>query len=112
VSSSNHCAQVLDAAGLTSLYDTRIDGHETQRLHLRGKPAPDTFLEAARRLDVAPQRAMVIEDAQAGVEAGRNGGFGLVIGLDHRNQAEALRQHGADIVAADLAEFLPHDSQT
>ncbi|MEP6888079.1 MAG: beta-phosphoglucomutase family hydrolase [Nitrospirales bacterium] len=112
VSSSNHCAQVLDAAGLTSLFDTRIDGHETQRLHLRGKPAPDTFLEAARRLDVAPQRAMVIEDAQAGVEAGRNGGFGLVIGLDHRNQAEALRQHGADIVAADLAEFLPHDSQT
>jgi alpha,alpha-trehalase len=112
VSSSNHAQQVIEAAGLTPLFDTRIDGHETQRLHLRGKPAPDTFLEAARRLNVDPQRAMVIEDAQAGVEAGRNGGFGLVIGLDRRHQAEALRQHGADIVAADLAELLPHDSKT
>jgi beta-phosphoglucomutase family hydrolase len=107
VSSSNHAQQVIEAAGLTRLFDTRIDGHETQRLHLRGKPAPDTFLEAARRLDVAPHRAMVIEDAQAGVEAGHKGGFGLVIGLDRRNQAEALRQHGADIVATDLAELLP-----
>jgi beta-phosphoglucomutase family hydrolase len=111
VSSSNHAQQVIEAAGLTPLFDTRIDGHETQRLHLRGKPAPDTFLEAARRLEVDPKQTMVIEDAQAGVEAGRNGGFGLVIGLDRRNQAEALRQHGADIVAADLAELLPRDSK-
>lgn len=112
VSSSNHTEQVIEAAGLTSLFDTRVDGHETQRLHLRGKPAPDTFLEAARRLDVDPTRAIVVEDALAGVEAGRNGGFGLVIGLDRRNQAEALRHHGADIVVSDLAEFVPHDSTT
>ena len=111
VSSSNHAQQVLEAAGLAPLFDTRIDGHEMQRLHLHGKPAADTFLEAAGRLNVDPQRAMVIEDAQVGVEAGRNGGFGLVIGLDRRNQAEALRQHGADIVAADLVELLPHGSK-
>ncbi|WP_447986626.1 HAD family hydrolase [Nitrospira sp. Nam74] len=112
VSSSNHAQQVIETAGLTPLFDTRIDGHEAQRLHLRGKPAPDTFVEAARRLDVPPPQAIIIEDALAGVEAGRKGGFGLVIGLDRRNQAEALRQHGADIVAADLAEFLPHESKT
>jgi alpha,alpha-trehalase len=112
VSSSNHAQQVVEAASLTPLFDTRIDGREAQRLHLRGKPAPDTFLEAARRLDVPPHQAMVIEDALAGVEAGHKGGFGLVIALDRRNQPEALRQHGADIVAADLAELLPHESKT
>jgi beta-phosphoglucomutase family hydrolase len=112
VSSSNHAQQVVETASLTPLFDTRIDGHEAQRLHLRGKPAPDTFLEAARRLGVPPHQAVVIEDALAGVEAGRKGGFGLVIALDRRNQAEALRQHGADIVAADLAELLPHESKT
>ena len=112
VSSSNHTQQVVEAAGLTPLFDARIDGHETQRLHLRGKPAPDTFLEAARRLKVDPARAIVIEDALAGVEAGRNGGFGLVIGLDRRNQAEALRRYGADLVASDLAELLPPDNLT
>ena len=112
VSSSSHCKQVVEAAGLTALFDTRVDGIETQRLHLRGKPAPDTFLEAARRLDVHPARAIVIEDAQAGVAAGRAGGFGLVIGLDRRRQADALRQQGADIVADDLSEFLPPDQHT
>jgi alpha,alpha-trehalase len=112
VSSSNHCEQIVEAAKLTPLFDTRIDGHETQRLHLRGKPAPDTFLEAARRLNVQPDRAIVIEDAQAGVQAGRAGGFGLVIGLDRRHQADALRQHGADIVATDLADLLLQDRKT
>jgi beta-phosphoglucomutase family hydrolase len=112
VSSSSHCKQVVEAAGLTTLFDTRVDGLETQRLHLRGKPAPDTFLEAARRLDVPPERAIVIEDAQAGVAAGRAGGFGLVIGLDRRHQADALRQQGADIVAADLSDLLPLEQQT
>ena len=112
VSSSNHAQQVVEAAGLTPLFDTRIAGQETQRLHLRGKPEPDTFLEAARRLKIDPQQAIVIEDALAGVEAGRKGGFGLVIGLDRRNHAKELRQHGADIVAADLGEFLPHESKT
>jgi beta-phosphoglucomutase family hydrolase len=112
VSSSSHCKQVVEAAGLTALFDTRVDGLETQRLHLHGKPAPDTFLEAARRLDVHPARAIVIEDALAGVAAGRAGGFGLVIGLDRRRQADALRQQGADIVADDLSELLPQDQQT
>jgi haloacid dehalogenase superfamily, subfamily IA, variant 3 with third motif having DD or ED/beta-phosphoglucomutase family hydrolase len=112
VSSSSHCKQVVEAAGLTELFDTRVDGLETQRLHLRGNPAPDTFLEAARRLGVHPEQAMVIEDAQAGVAAGRAGGFGLVIGLDRRRQADALRQQGADIVANDLSELLPQDQQT
>ena len=112
VSSSSHCKQVVEAAGLTPLFDTRVDGLETQRLHLRGKPAPDTFLEAARRLDVPPERAIVIEDAQAGVAAGRAGGFGLVIGLDRRHQADALRQQGADSVAADLSDLLPLEQQT
>jgi len=112
VSSSSHCKQVVQSAGLTALFDTRVDGLETQRLHLRGKPAPDTFLEAARRLNVPPERAIVIEDAQAGVAAGRAGGFGLVIGLDRRHQADALRQQGADIVAADLSDLLPQTQRT
>ncbi len=107
VSSSNHCREVVERTGLTALFDVRIDGQETQRLRLRGKPAPDTFLEAARRLNVPPSRAIVIEDAQAGVQAGRAGGFGLVIGVDRLDQPDALRQHGADIVVADLAELLP-----
>jgi beta-phosphoglucomutase family hydrolase len=107
VSSSHHCAEILDAVGLTGLFDVRIDGHEIDRLHLPGKPAPDAFLEAARRLMIPPRRAIVIEDALAGVQAGHAGGFGLVIGVDRRHQAEALRAQGADIVVADLGEFLP-----
>ena len=112
VSSSHHCRQIIDAVGLTALFESLIDGHEIDRLHLRGKPAPDMFLEAARRLGVPAPKAIVIEDAQAGVEAGRAGGFGLVIGIDRQNQAEALRHHGADIVVADLAELLPGEHPT
>ena len=112
VSSSHHCRQIIDAVGLTTLFESLIDGHEIDRLHLRGKPAPDMFLEAARRLGVPAPKAIVIEDAQAGVEAGRAGGFGLVIGIDRQNQAEALRHHGADIVVADLAELLPGEHPT
>jgi beta-phosphoglucomutase family hydrolase len=108
VSSSHHCREVIDAAGLTALFDTRIDGHEVDRLRLKGKPAPDTFLEAARRLVVHPGKAIVIEDALAGVQAGHAGKFGLVIGVNRYDQAEALRQHGADIVVSDLAELLPN----
>jgi beta-phosphoglucomutase family hydrolase len=107
VSSSHHCRDIIDKAGLTDLFDARIDGHEIDRLHLPGKPAPDAFLEAARRLAVQPHKAIVIEDALAGVQAGHAGGFGLVIGVNRRNQAEALRQQGADIVIADLDELLP-----
>jgi beta-phosphoglucomutase family hydrolase len=112
VSSSHHCGEIIDAIGLTALFDTLIDGHEIDRLHLRGKPAPDTFQEAARRLDVQPKRAVVIEDALAGVHAGRAGGFGLVIGVDRRNQTHALKEEGAHVVVADLAELLPPAGQT
>jgi trehalose 6-phosphate phosphatase len=107
VSSSHHCAEILDAVGLTPLFEVRVDGHEIDRLHLAGKPAPDSFWEAARRLAVDPRCAIVIEDALAGVRAGHAGGFGLVIGVDRRNQAEALRDQGADIVVGDLSDLLP-----
>ena len=99
--------EIIDAAGLTALFEVRVDGQEIERLHLAGKPAPDAFLEAARRLAVLPKNAMVIEDAQAGVQAGRAGGFGLVIGVNRGDQPDILRQHGADIVVDDLAELLP-----
>lgn len=112
VSSSHHCREIIQSAGLAPLFETRIDGHEIDRLHLHGKPAPDMFLEAARRLGVLPAKAIVIEDALAGVQAGRAGGFGLVIGVNRQNQADALRQQGADIVVADLAEMLPSESET
>ncbi len=107
VSSSHHCTEVLEAVGLTPLFDVRIDGHEIDRLRLPGKPAPDAFWEAARRLAVEPHHAIVIEDALAGVRAGHAGGFGLVIGVDRRNQADALREQGAHVVVEDLSELLP-----
>lgn len=112
VSSSHHCGEIIQSAGLAPLFETRVDGQEIDRLHLHGKPAPDTFLEAARRLGVLPAKAIVIEDALAGVQAGQAGGFGLVIGINRENQAEALREHGADIVVADLAEMLPSKPET
>ena len=112
VSSSHHCREIIDKAGLTTLFDARIDGHEIDRLQLPGKPAPDSFLEAARRLAVQPEKAIVIEDALAGVQAGHVGGFGLVIGVNRRNQAQALRQQGADVVIADLDELMPFTQQS
>ena len=104
VSSSNNCAAVLDAVGIAQLFDTRVDGTDITRLELKGKPAPDAFLEAARRLGVEPARAVVVEDAVAGVEAGRAGGFGCVIGVDRSEHAPALRKAGADVVVSDLAQ--------
>ncbi|HEY7602940.1 MAG TPA: beta-phosphoglucomutase family hydrolase [Gaiellaceae bacterium] len=106
VSASANCREVLEAGGIADLFEARIDGLVAEREHLRGKPAPDTFLAAARRLDVAPERAAVFEDALAGVEAGREGGFGLVVGVDRVGQAAALRAHGADLVVSDLDELL------
>jgi len=103
VSASENCAAVLAAARMTDRFDVRIDGIELARLHLRGKPAPDSFLEAARRLGVEPRRAVVFEDALAGVQAGRAGGFGLVIGVDRGGQGNALRDGGADVVVTSLA---------
>ena len=104
VSSSNNCAPVLEAAGISQLFDARVDGIDITRLKLKGKPAPDAFLEGARRIKVEPARAVVVEDAIAGVEAGRAGRFGLVIGVDRLGQSQALREAGADVVVGDLAQ--------
>jgi beta-phosphoglucomutase family hydrolase len=103
VSASRNCAEVLARAGVSHLFDLRVDGVDAARL--AGKPDPALFLEAAHRLGVAPQRAAVIEDALAGVAAGRRGGFGLVIGVDRGGQARALYDNGADIVVTDLTEL-------
>lgn len=105
VSSSRNAHAVLRAAGVLELFDARVDGIDARNEALAGKPAPDIFLAAARRLGVAPQRAAVVEDALAGVAAGRAGGFAVVIGVDRAHQAEALRAHGADRVVRDLAEL-------
>ena len=106
VSSSANARDVLVAAGIEDLFDARIDGIVAEREHLRGKPAPDTFLAGARALGLKPTTATVFEDALAGVAAGRAGGFGFVVGVDRVGQAEALKQHGADVVVTDLAELL------
>ena len=106
VSSSANTVQVLQAAGIADLFATRVDGIVAKERHLKGKPAPDTFLAAAEDLKVAPGHAAVFEDALAGVEAGRAGHFALVVGVDRVGQAEELRKHGADIVVKDLAELL------
>ena len=106
VSASANTHQVLEAAGIADEFEVCIDGIIAEREHLRGKPAPDTYLAAARRLSVQPRQGAVFEDALAGVEAGRAGGFGFVVGVDRVGQADALRQHGADVVVADLAELL------
>lgn len=106
VSSSTNCRDVLVAAGIADLFEQRIDGVVAEHEHLKGKPAPDTFLAGARALGVEPDQAAVFEDALAGVAAGRAGGFACVVGIDRAGQADALREHGADIVVADLAELL------
>ena|SRR5438477_3592806 len=106
VSSSANTVQVLDAAGITGLFDVRIDGVIARQRSLAGKPAPDTFLAAAQELGVPPARAVVFEDALAGVEAGRAGHFGCVVGVDRTGQAAELAEHGANIVVKDLEELL------
>jgi beta-phosphoglucomutase family hydrolase len=106
VSSSANTRQVLVAAGIADLFEEVVDGVVAERKHLEGKPAPDTFLAAARALEVVPAAAAVFEDALAGVAAGRAGRFGFVVGVDRAGQAEALREHGADVVVSDLAELL------
>jgi beta-phosphoglucomutase family hydrolase len=106
VSSSTNCRDVLIAAGIDHLFEVRIDGVVAEREHLAGKPAPDTFLAGARKLGAEPADAAVFEDALAGVEAGRAGAFGWVVGVDRTAQAEALRRRGADVVVQDLGELL------
>jgi beta-phosphoglucomutase family hydrolase len=107
VSASTNCRDVLAAAGIGDLFDVVLDGVAAERQRLRGKPAPDTYLAAARCLGARPATAAVFEDALAGVAAGRAGGFGCVIGVDRVGQREALRREGADIVITDLADLLP-----
>jgi beta-phosphoglucomutase family hydrolase len=106
VSSSANTTAVLEAGGVTDLFDAQVDALVAKKRGLRGKPAPDTFLEAARMLDVPATEAAVFEDALAGVAAGHAGGFGFVVGVDRVGQAEGLREHGADIVVKDLGELL------
>jgi beta-phosphoglucomutase family hydrolase len=106
VSSSANCQVVLASAGIADRFDARVDGVLAAAEGLAGKPAPDTYLRAARALGVAPARAAVFEDALAGVAAGRAGGFGFVVGVDRAHQADELRRHGADVVVRDLAELL------
>jgi len=106
VSSSANAELVLQVAGLADLIDHRVDGVVAKERHLPGKPAPDTFLAAAADLDVPKEQAVVFEDALAGVESGRAGGFGFVVGVDRVGHADALREHGADVVVQDLAELL------
>ena len=106
VSSSTNCQDVLIAAGIEDLFEARIDGRTVDEKHLKGKPAPDTFLAGAEAVGVKPADAAVFEDALAGVQAGRDGHFGYVVGVDRVGQADALRAHGADVVVKDLDELL------
>jgi beta-phosphoglucomutase family hydrolase len=106
VSSSHNCHDVLVAAGIEDLLEERVDGVVAEEQHLKGKPAPDTFLEGAKLLGVAPGEAAVFEDALAGVAAGHAGAFGFVVGVDRAGQRDALLQHGASVVVDDLAELL------
>jgi len=106
VTSSQNCTIVLKAAGLVGLFDVLVDGNVISAQHLAGKPAPDMFLLAAKLLGVEPARAVVIEDAISGVQAGRNGSFGLVVGVARKGNSEELRANGADVVVADLGELV------
>ncbi|GAA0523766.1 beta-phosphoglucomutase family hydrolase [Paractinoplanes ferrugineus] len=106
VSASANCKDVLEAAGIADFLEARVDGVVAREQNLPGKPAPDTFLYGAKLLGIDPKSCAVFEDAQAGVAAGRAGGFGIVIGVDRVGQADALLEHGADIVVTDLSELL------
>jgi beta-phosphoglucomutase family hydrolase len=112
VSASENTEAALTAAGINDLFDARVDGHTVKDLHLAGKPAPDSFLEGAKMLGVEPSKAVVLEDALAGVQAGHAGHFSLVIGVDHHDQpgsheyADELRAHGADVVVSELSQLV------
>jgi HAD superfamily hydrolase (TIGR01509 family) len=106
VTSSQNCTAVLKAAKLNDFFDVQVDGNVIHAQHLAGKPAPDTYLMAAKLLGVEPARAVVIEDALSGVEAGSAGRFGLVIGVARKGNADELRRHGAHLVVNDLCELV------
>lgn len=105
ISSSKNCAMILDSVNLTDLFEVRVDGVDSEVLGIQGKPAPDIFLEAAKQLDVKPERAVVIEDAISGVQAGQAGKFGLVIGVARTGDRDSLLKNGADVAVEDLAEI-------
>jgi beta-phosphoglucomutase family hydrolase len=107
VSSSKNTEEILETAGIAALFEDIVDGHAVDDRGLKGKPAPDTFIAAAHDLGAEPAHAAVFEDALAGVAAGRAGDFGCVVGVNRGDEAQALKEHGADIVVADLAELLP-----
>ena len=98
ISASKNCKAILEAANIEHLFDARVDGVEAVKRNLKGKPAPDVFIEAARELNTTPAEAAVFEDALAGVEAGRAGDFALVVGIDRTGKATELLEHGADVV--------------
>lgn len=104
ISSSKNTSMIIQVTGLGDLFDVQVDGVMAEQLGLPGKPDPAVYLEATKRLGVDPARTAVVEDALSGVEAGHRGGFRLVIGVDRLGQAEALREHGADVVVDDLAQ--------
>ena len=106
VSASSNCKTVLTSAKILDLFDTIVDGTVAADLGLAGKPSPETFLKAAEQLGVEPKRAVVVEDAISGVQAGRSGGFGLVIGVARKENAQALKENGADIVVENFNKFL------
>jgi beta-phosphoglucomutase family hydrolase len=106
VSSSANTPRILEAAGMSDLFDARVDGNTIASEHLKGKPAPDSFLRGAELLGAKPSEAAVFEDALAGVAAGKAGNFALTVGVDRHGHPEALREHGADVVVSDLSELL------
>ena len=106
VTSSQNCATVLQAAKLEDLFEVRVDGNTVRAQHLAGKPAPETYLMAAQLLGADPTRSVVVEDAVSGVQAGRNGNFGCVIGVARTGNAEELRRHGAHLAVHDLGELV------
>lgn len=112
VTASKNGEEILRVTNLTKLFDATVTGVDALELKLKGKPNPDSFLEAAKRLEVEPNKAVVVEDAEAGVSAGSSGGFGLVIGVARQNNEEALKEHGADVVVSDLGEITLPDSHS
>jgi beta-phosphoglucomutase family hydrolase len=106
VSSSANTQQILRSAGMTDLFDARVDGVTIAEEHLKGKPAPDSFLRGAELVGESPDASAVFEDALAGVAAGRAGNFAVTVGVDRKGRADALREHGADVVVSDLSELL------
>ncbi|MFC1709241.1 HAD family hydrolase [Candidatus Omnitrophota bacterium] len=107
VSSSKNCQAIIRAGKIEDFFETRVDGVVSSQLKLTGKPAPDIFIQAAKNLGVEPKRAVVVEDAISGVQAGRNGKFGLVVGVNREGDPQVLLDNGADVVVNDLAELLP-----